>query len=107
MVNKKDEKNKRDAINRQIRVAKQRTLIIEKLGGKCVSCDFDDNRALAIDHKYGGGTKERKTIGGGYYTHILKKINDGSDEYQILCFNCNQIKKIENNEERIKKHIAV
>ena len=94
------------AISRQKRVAKQRVEILEILGCKCAKCGFNDERALAIDHKFGGGgTKERETIGGGYYSYVLKKIKNGNEDYQILCFNCNQIKKIENNEERLKKHI--
>ena len=91
-------------MSRQKRVAKQRNKIIELLGGKCVKCGFNDIRALTIDHVFGGGTDERKNIGGGYYSHVLKKIENNTNEYQILCCNCNQIKKIENNEERVKIH---
>ena len=36
---------------------------------------------------------------------ILKKIKSGSKEYQLLCCNCNQIKKIENKEDTFKKYI--
>jgi hypothetical protein len=102
-----EDRRRCDAINRQKRVAKQRKEIIEFLGGKCVECGFSDERALAIDHKFGGGTKERKEIGGAYYSHIIKKLKSGTDEYQILCFNCNQIKKIVNNEERKKIHCVM
>lgn len=105
MPYKKSEDRKRcDAINRQKRVAKQRKEILELLGGKCVKCDFNDERALAIDHKFGGGRKERDEVGGGFYTYVLKKLKNGCKEYQLLCFNCNQIKKVENNEERLKIH---
>lgn len=99
-----EEKRRCDAISRQKRVARQRNEILLLLGNKCVSCDFDDKRVLTIDHVFGGGTKERKSVGGGYYSYVLKKIKNGTDEYQILCCNCNQIKKIENNEERFKIH---
>ena len=99
-----EDRKRFDAISRQKRVAKQRIEILELLGCKCVKCNFNDDRALAIDHKFGGGTKERETVGGGYYSHVLKKIKSGSNDYQILCFNCNQIKKIENKEEKVKKH---
>ena len=42
---------------------------------------------LAIDHKFGGGSKERKIIGEiySYYENIIKNIK----KYQILCHNCN------------------
>lgn len=99
-----EEKRRYDALARQKRVAKQRGLIITKLGGKCENCGNTDKRVLNIDHKFGGGTKERNTIGGGYYSFVLKKLENNCDEYQLLCCNCNQIKKIINNEERYTKH---
>jgi len=99
-----EERKRCHAISRQKRVAKQRKEILDKLGGKCVKCSFSDYRALAIDHKLGGGTKERELIGGAYYTYVLKKLNSECDDYQLLCFNCNQIKKVENEEERTKIH---
>lgn len=76
---------------------KQREDIFSILGEVCCICGFNDKRALAIDHINGGGTKERK-IGGGYYSLILNKLKNNSKDYQILCFNCNQIKKVENKE---------
>lgn len=99
-----EERKRCHALSRQKRVAKQRKEILELLGGECVKCFFNDERALAIDHKFGGGTNERKKIGGGYYSYVLKKIKNECNDYQLLCFNCNQIKKVENNEERIKIH---
>lgn len=99
-----EERKRCDAIGRQKRVAKQRKEILAILGGKCIECNFDNEKALAIDHKFGGGTKERETIGGGYYSFVLKKLKNGCNDYQILCYNCNQIKKIDNNEERLKIH---
>lgn len=89
------------ALSRQRRTKSQREEILKLLGSKC-RCGFSDERALAIDHINGGGSIERKSIGGGYYSHILSKIKDGSKDYQILCFNCNQIKKIENKEQIVK-----
>jgi hypothetical protein len=80
-----------------------RMRIFELLGAKCVRCGFNDVRALQIDHINGGGTKEIKKIGGvnsKYYKYIIKKIESGSKDYQILCANCNWIKRSENNENR-------
>ncbi len=68
-----EEKKRCDAIGRQKRVAKQRKEILAILGDKCIECDFDNGKALAIDHKFGGGTKERNSVGGGYYSYVLKK----------------------------------
>jgi len=80
---------------------KYRNKLIEILGGKiCIKCGYNkDERALQIDHINGGGIKERKK-GYTYLTH--KKYVDNTDlarkTLQILCANCNQIKKFENKE---------
>jgi hypothetical protein len=76
---------------------KNRDRCFELLTPKCVKCGFDDIRALNIDHVNGGGTKEAKSFGGSYYKKIRLKLESGSREYQILCANCNQIKRHETN----------
>lgn len=86
------------------RKKKIRDSILDLLGGVCVKCGFSDPRALAIDHCNGGGTAERKKCGGGYYRVVLDKIIAGSEDYQLLCCNCNQIKKVESGEERARVH---
>lgn len=70
------------------------------MGNKCKKCGYSDKRALQIDHKFGGGRKERKNSGHSmkYYRKVLKKIKEGSKEYQLLCANCNVIKRVENFE---------
>jgi len=75
-----------------------RRRIEEKYGGRCARCGFDDIRALHIDHVAGGGQKElRGGFGAGmsYYYRVLK---DQSGKYQLLCANCNAIKRFEENE---------
>lgn len=74
--------------------------IIKLLGGKCTRCGFSDFRVLQIDHVKGGGNKERKKIESTrtYYPYVLEKIKNGSLDYQVLCANCNWIKKFENKE---------
>ncbi len=73
--------------------------VLELLGGAvCVRCGFSDPRALQIDHIGGGGNKEAiaRRHGTSYYRHI-KKV--GGVGYQVLCANCNWIKRVENGEE--------
>ena len=80
---------------------KIRLKIFELLGNKCAYCGFADPRALQIDHVNGGGTNEIKVLGQNryaYYVHILSEIKDGSKDYQLLCANCNWIKRWENGE---------
>ena len=69
------------------------------LGNKCTSCGFFDRRALQIDHVNGGGNKERKLFRHGYYEKILDAIKEGVNKYQLLCANCNWIKRYEKKEE--------
>jgi len=71
--------------------------VLQFLGGKCVRCGFDDVRALQIDHINGGGNKEVKLIN-NTKTYYLKVLNDKEGKYQLLCANCNWIKKSENDE---------
>ena len=77
--------------------------ILRLLGNRCANpfgkehpewCN--DSRCLEIDHINGGGTQERSSFKNMdlYYKHVLKRIKEGSHEYQLLCSNCNAIKRI-------------
>lgn len=76
--------------------------IFDILKRECVQCGFNDVRALQIDHKNGGGNFERKYLasrGSNYLRFVLEDITDNNDKnYQILCANCNWIKRHENKE---------
>ncbi len=82
---------------------KLRREVLKKLGNKCIQCGFSDWRALQIDHVNGGGTKEKKEIKRTYHLFVLEEIKKGSNKYQLLCANCNWIKRYENNEVFKKK----
>ena len=70
-----------------------RTALLAALGDKCCQCGFSDRRALHIDHVFSDGAAERKAHSGGQlWYHMLKNVDSG--RYQILCANCNMIKKI-------------
>lgn len=74
---------------------KIRAAIIAFLGSSCVKCGFTDVRALQVDHINGGGHREVSSIG---QYHVMKKVLNGDDGYQLLCANCNWIKRVENQE---------
>jgi len=75
----------------------KRLEVIKLLGGKCKKCGYKDWRALQVDHVNGGGVKELKKISRPtYYSQILNSAETG--KFQLLCANCNWIKKYENNE---------
>ena len=78
----------------------RRNEIMERLGPKCCKCGFSDKRALQIDHIYGGGRVHMLSVGFGgrsYYKSILEDP-DLEAKFQILCANCNWIKRYENKE---------
>jgi len=71
--------------------------VLQKLGNKCVRCGFDDWRALQVDHVKNNGHEERKKLRPReLYEKILELPKDELEEnYQLLCANCNWIKKYE------------
>jgi len=94
---------KHQRIAEQASILKLRKKVIAILGGHCSQCDWDDERALQIDHKNGSGSSERKKIGAGR-TFYKKVLNDPSP-YQLLCANHNSIKKFEEQEFGTRTHI--
>lgn len=86
------------------RVRKQ---ILAMLGGvRCVTCGFSDWRALQVDHRNGGGNRERPSgstvsIAANVWkfrTMISKDLQAAKKKYQVLCANCNWIKRHEAKE---------
>ena len=74
----------------------------DKLGNRCSSptCRWinidgtrgcTDRRCLQLDHVFGNGCQERKLTAG----HIIyqRAIADVEGKYQLLCANCNWIKR--------------
>lgn len=88
-------RDKTRATNKK-RWRKYRTAIFDKLGHKCVRCGFDDVRALQFDHIYGGG---RKLHAGQSSIQKLQWILEHLDQIQVLCANCNWIKRVEEDEQ--------
>jgi predicted HNH restriction endonuclease len=81
--------------------ARRRAETIEFYGGKCVRCEFSDIRALQVDHIHGGGKKERDAGRHGLF-ELWKITRDdpvmARATFQLLCANCNSIKRHENYE---------
>lgn len=74
---------------------KVKARMLEKLGGVCARCGFSDPRALQLDHVNGGGVKEARAL--GTFRMYRKAVRDPTG-YQLLCANCNSIKRWENFE---------
>jgi hypothetical protein len=73
-----------------------RARAVAALGGCCRTCGFSDPRALHIDHVNGGGAEERRN--GVSAAALYRRIIAGVSGYQLLCANCNMIKKHEQSE---------
>ena len=71
-------------------------------GAKCVRCGYDqDARALQFDHINGGGRKHRekfKVMSAKYYRFHVENPELAKETFQVLCANCNQIKKFDQKE---------
>jgi len=72
--------------------ARLREKIYEIYGRKCVDCGFEDARALTLDHIKNNGSEERKQLGErGVYLRATNQYLP--EDYQILCMNCQFIKR--------------
>lgn len=75
-----------------------KTEVFTLLGGQCFLCSFNDHRALQIDHINSDGAADRKTYSGiSYLNYVIKNI----EKFQLLCANCNWIKRYTANEVKL------
>lgn len=81
------------AVTRLSRVS-MRKLLFRELGDKCVHCGFSDVRGLQFDHIKYIGRKNRLSTNEFYYRYA-KNIELARKELQVLCANCNVIKRVE------------
>ena len=92
-------KSKRKYIRNKRKI--ERIFLLSLLGRICVKCGYDqDDRALQLDHIDGQGWKERRKHS-NYTTWLnfyYKNPEIAKKKLQILCANCNAIKKIEMKE---------
>ncbi len=80
---------------------RQRGRLFNLLGGhKCAKCGFDDFRVLQLDHINGKGGIEIKIYGGTnpMISYYLKHKEEAKEKLQVLCANCNWIKRYEESE---------
>lgn len=69
--------------------------VLKAYGGKCICCGETQPYFLTIDHVYNDGASDRKINGSGRrFYHYLKRLGFPKDRYQILCYNCNNAKRI-------------
>jgi hypothetical protein len=89
-------RNERNSWARKER-ARLRGKILDLLGNKCAICGFENPLVLQIDHVNGGGNQEANRFSSNlqYYAFILRQIQKGSKDYQLLCANHNVLKEME------------
>ena len=80
-----------------------RIALIYELGTYCNKCGFNaDIRALQLDHINGGGLREMRerftNTNSKMWRYYLNNLNEAKQKLQVLCANCNTIKKYTNNE---------
>lgn len=79
-------------------------LVFQKYSGGsvpvCNSCGNANLKVLSIDHLYGKGTEERRRVGYGNTFYIWLFKNSFPEGYQVLCLNCQMIKRAMNKEGR-------
>lgn len=96
------EKNREKLRDQNNKYNKDRRIkLLWMLGGQCVKCGFSDSRALQIDHVNGNGNgnderRDRKFL--HTYGSWIKALTERKENYQILCANCNWIKRDEMKE---------
>jgi hypothetical protein len=79
----------------------KRVRMIRKLGGKCCKCGFSDYRGLQVDHVEGGGSSRSVAVTSrsSFYNNFYDEVmSDDKGAFQLLCANCNMIKKYETGE---------
>lgn len=94
----------------------KRETLINALGGKC-SCSGDgcwhtgeciiaDRRCLQVDHINGDGAKDRKRLRSvGVVNYYFSHLAEARGKVQLLCANCNWVKRHQNYEYRNGKII--
>lgn len=80
---------------------RNKEIVINYFGGKCLHCNISDIRVLTLDHVNGDGHLERKgkrTYAVAWYAKlyalIIKKKFDLLPTLQLLCYNCHAIKDL-------------
>ena len=68
-----------------------RAKTVELLGGKCSKCPENRMCVLDIHHKrYNGGSHRKDMSVSGPRRFVLNAIEQGSNDYELLCANCHR-----------------
>jgi hypothetical protein len=73
---------------------KFRELVFNHYGKQCICCGESNIKFLTIDHMNGNGRKHRAIIKNHIHTWLVK--NNYPKGFQVLCYNCNCGKRMNN-----------
>lgn len=76
------------------RSAEAKRLVFNEYGRACVCCGEDGESFLTIDHINNDGAEHRRRIGNGGLYRWLIKNEFPKDNFQTLCYNCNNSKRV-------------
>lgn len=90
-----------DAAYMRAYLARLKKIAFSEMGGRCLGCGWTDERALQVDHVHGGGARRHdRNDGAAFYRRVIDSLARGEGKYQLLCSNCNWIKRHEREEGR-------
>ncbi len=92
--------------HRKKQYLEKKAQIFAYFNNECGRCYFHDPRALQIDHVDSDGANDRKKYNGIPFLNKVIKLLD-SGKYQLLCANCNAIKRSELNEQPKGKQVFI
>lgn len=108
LIRQTEEYKRINARNQRDYMKRKRTLLLNLFGNKCLRCGNTDLRVLQFDHIKGQGihdTKIKILFGKSLVIYYSTHLEEAKKELQLLCANCNIIKKYENHEFRHYKDI--
>src|SRR6185436_18369340 len=97
-LNKPDNRVKWNAYQRQSmkkQYKQAKYTLFNFLGNKCTWCGILDKRVLELDHIKDDGEQDRAKLNGRIHFYYAKHLDEAKEKLQILCCNCNRIKKYE------------
>lgn len=84
--------------NARERAVRLRDALFAKFGNSCKRCGFTDRRALQFDHISSDGGGSRRLFYKDRWKYYRQMLEDPDARIQVLCANCNWIKRHEQQE---------
>lgn len=100
VVRRKENPEKYRELDKNVRNKLRLKVLTEYCEGtpSCTKCGFTDIRALSLDHINGDGAEHRRSGIFGHKLYNWAVRNNYPDKLQVLCMNCQFIKRDEENE---------